>query len=320
MVLILSSLDDQSTNDVIDWLRYYECDYLRISDRDQISYQGVALNNNSLDVLFNINETSYKLSEFTSFWYRRSHYKLFIDTITEQNELDQQINAHLTKETNEIHRFVKSYIATRSINKYADIFSNKLEVLWKASQLGLRIPSSIITTKKSEIIDFSKQHNEIITKNFSPGIFIYHEDSVFSSFTKIVTPEIIGKLPDTFKLSLFQEKIEKLFELRVFFLNNTFYTSAIFSQNDDKTKVDFRDYNFEKPNRTPPYQLEPAYEEKLRTLMHKLGLNSGSIDLLVTANKEYIFLEVNPIGQFQQVSAPCNYQLEREVARTLIQQ
>ena len=319
MVLILSSLDDQSTNDVIDWLRYYECDYLRISDRDQISYQGVVLNNNSFDVLFNINETSYKLSDFTSFWYRRSHYKLLVDTITEQSELDQQINAHLTKETNEIHRFVKSYIATRSINKYADIYSNKLEVLWKASQLNLRIPSSIITTKKSELIAFSQQHQEVITKNFSPGIFIYQEDSVFSSFTKIVTNDIIQNLPENFKLSLFQEKIEKLFELRVFFLNDTFYASAIFSQNDDKTKVDFRDYNFEKPNRTPPYQLEPEYEEKLRRLMKELNLNSGSIDLLVTPNKEYIFLEVNPIGQFQQVSAPCNYQLEREVARTLIQ-
>jgi hypothetical protein len=31
MILIISSEEDQSTNDVIDWLRRYNCKYLRLS-------------------------------------------------------------------------------------------------------------------------------------------------------------------------------------------------------------------------------------------------------------------------------------------------
>ncbi|MPT35513.1 MAG: hypothetical protein E2604_10600 [Flavobacterium sp.] len=56
---------------------------------------------------------------------------------------------------------------------------------------------------------------------------------------------------------------------------------------------------------------------KLKKLMKVLKLNSGSIDMLVSSNNEYVFLEVNPIGQFGQVSKPCNYYLEKQIAKEL---
>ena len=117
---------------------------------------------------------------------------------------------------------------------------------------------------------------------------------------------------------MFQRMIEKEFELRIFFLNNTFYASAIFSQIDNQTKTDFRNYNDCKPNRTPPYKLPVKIQNKLSILMSKLTLNSGSIDLIVTPLGKYVFLEVNPIGQFAQVSIPCNYYLEKIMAFELI--
>ena len=50
-----------------------------------------------------------------------------------------------------------------------------------------------------------------------------------------------------------QEYIEKQFEIRVFFFNEMLFSMAIFSQNDMKTKVDFRNYNSERPNRCIPF-------------------------------------------------------------------
>lgn len=52
--------------------------------------------------------------------------------------------------------------------------------------------------------------------------------------------------------------------------------------------------------------------------MEVIDLNSGSIDMLVSKKNEYIFLEVNPIGQFAQVSYPCNYYIQKEIASELI--
>jgi glutathione synthase/RimK-type ligase-like ATP-grasp enzyme len=52
--------------------------------------------------------------------------------------------------------------------------------------------------------------------------------------------------------------------------------------------------------------------------MKTIGMKSGSIDLIVDENNDYIFLEVNPIGQFAQVSIPCNYYIEEYIANYLI--
>ena len=51
--------------------------------------------------------------------------------------------------------------------------------------------------------------------------------------------------------------------------------------------------------------------------MRKLKLDSGSIDIIVTNKGEYVFLEVNPVGHFTQVSSPCNYYLEKEIAEII---
>ena len=111
--------------------------------------------------------------------------------------------------------------------------------------------------------------------------------------------------------------MEKAFELRIFYLRGKFYSTAIFSQNDEQTKVDFRNYNDDKPNRVIPFNIPKKLKIKLNKLMRKLKLDSGSIDIIVTNKGEYVFLEVNPVGQFTQVSSPCNYYLEKEIAEII---
>jgi D-alanine-D-alanine ligase-like ATP-grasp enzyme len=89
---------------------------------------------------------------------------------------------------------------------------------------------------------------------------------------------------------------------------------AIFSQNDEQTKIDFRKYNHLKPNRNVPFMLPPEIEKKLIQLSKKIGVNCGSIDMIVTSNNDFVFLEINPIGQFGMVSTPCNYVLNEKIA------
>lgn len=40
--------------------------------------------------------------------------------------------------------------------------------------------------------------------------------------------------------------------------------------------------------------------------------------MIVTPDDEYVFLEVNPVGQYDYVGKRCNYQLDKEIALTLI--
>jgi D-alanine-D-alanine ligase-like ATP-grasp enzyme len=92
---------------------------------------------------------------------------------------------------------------------------------------------------------------------------------------------------------------------------------AIFSQQNEQTSIDFRKYSTERPNRCVPHQLPKEIEHKISTFMKAVRLNTGSIDMVVTPTLEYVFLEVNPIGQYGMTSFPCNYNLDFKIAEFL---
>lgn len=320
MILIISSKDDYSTIDVIDWLRRYNVPFERISSEDSVRFLNLTISDQIHDAQVLINHRLYSLSDFTSVWYRRSWLAFekteFISELDEQ--FNNQVNDQLKSEFFYLNDFFDKFFLKKMLNRRADVTLNKLTVLKYAVQFGLKIPETHIISSKDKLNELITKKKNLITKNFSPGIFVGFNQHFLNSYTLELTNEMIHELPDYFHPILFQERIEKLYEIRSFYLNGSFYSSAILSQNDKKTMVDFRNYNHEKPNRTPPYNLPVQVTNKLNNLMKKLELQSGSIDLLVTLDGDFIFLEVNPIGQFSQVSRPCNYHLESKIADSLI--
>jgi glutathione synthase/RimK-type ligase-like ATP-grasp enzyme len=66
-------------------------------------------------------------------------------------------------------------------------------------------------------------------------------------------------------------------------------------------------------NRIIPIQLNSDVNEKILKMMAELNLKSSSIDFIITKDDELVFLELNPVGQFGDISFYCNYNLEKEV-------
>jgi ATP-GRASP peptide maturase of grasp-with-spasm system len=315
MILVISSVDDKSTVQVLDWIRYFKVEFLRISAFDEIIVNEI----NPLkgeDFQFTIQSKKYCLKDFTSVWYRRSSFKIFSPYYTGVSdfEMSKSINIQLRHESIILSELINRELQKKSLNSEFNNSLNKLEVISLCERYGIKTPETIITSKKENLVNFKNRYTTIITKNFTPGVFVKTESVSMYSTTMLVTDEMIDGLAENFYPMLFQELIEKSFEIRSFYLNGKFYSSAIFSQNDEKTKLDFRNYNFEKPNRTPPFKIPDEIENKLINLMNAINLNSGSIDLIVTPEGNFIFLEVNPIGQFYQVSHPCNYNIEKQIA------
>ncbi len=226
--------------------------------------------------------------------------------------------SHQRAEFNECLGYFYAQLAHKHwLTQYKDRSMSKSSVLDLAQKVGLSVPAFLITTSKAEVQAFQTLHGRIITKNLSEVQFYTTEDE----FGKLLTIEpVFDTMPDTFFVSLFQQYIEKEFEIRTYYLDRKFYSMAIFSQNNDKTAVDFRNYDSEKPNRSVPYQLPVDIEYKLQQVIDQLGLNNCSIDIIKAASGGYCFLEINPVGQFGMTSGPCNYYLERAVAQYLIKQ
>lgn len=176
-----------------------------------------------------------------------------------------------------------------------------------AQKYGLTIPKFIITNNLDNL-----DSENYISKPLSEATHFLTKNFVYTMYTKK-----IRSIKEKFLPSLFQENIQKKYEIRSFFIENTFFSMAIFSQNDKQTQVDFRKYNFNKPNRNIPYKLPTEIEDKLKKLMNELQLKTGSIDIIKGNDGEYYFLEVNPVGQFGMTSKPCNYNIEKVISNIL---
>lgn len=190
----------------------------------------------------------------------------------------------------------------------------KIDILRIASNSGLKIPPSIISSNIKEINNFISENRTVICKPLGETWNFKDEEEIFVIYTEVINKPL--GLDLKIAPSLFQKNIKKKFEIRVFYLDGEAYSMAIFSSNNYKTKDDYRKYDFSKPNRFIPFQLPEKTKLCIQSLMYEIGLSTGSIDLIKSSeDDELYFLEINPVGQFNMVSVPCRYFLEEKIAK-----
>jgi ATP-GRASP peptide maturase of grasp-with-spasm system len=318
-VAIFSQEFDPSTDEVIDWLIHYEKDFIRINEFsvNQFPEIDICLDNKKQDIKVG----KFCDDEISSVFYRKNGlYKIpdiefgFSKTVTYtkgflKNELDLFYEA-----------IAENLSGAKTLGaKFSKMDCDKFGVLASAKTSGLRIPNTIITQRKESLLKFYKENNsKIITKPIFNGASIpLSETETGVMYTSMIDDDTLKKIPDTFFPSLFQEFIEKEYELRIFYLDGKFYASALFME-CTSDNIDYRNKNKNKTVRTVPYLLPKDIEERLHNLMTALDLNTGSIDVLKSKQGEYIFLEVNPVGQYEEISINCNYDLNKKIATWLI--
>ena len=327
MVLIISSDNDITTNEVIDWLLHFNVKFFRINSTTKILVKNITIKSKEIDFELEIflidgSVEIIKYSKITSIWYRRGRLNIWRGTFFDSRinmDKNTTVNNYLLREQFQVEHFINyMFSKKRHLNSIFDEpNTNKLKNLVLATECGLETPNTFITSSKKELFNNKEVIvGKSITKPIKFGN-IEIENGAIGAGTVIfdLKQEFVA---DIFFPSLFQEKIEKKWEIRTFYFNRKTYSIAIFSQNNEKTATDFRNYDTEKPNRITPFLLPIEIEEKLILFMEKVGLNCGSIDFIYTTENQFLFLEVNPVGQFNQVSLPANYYLEKKIAKFLI--
>jgi glutathione synthase/RimK-type ligase-like ATP-grasp enzyme len=310
---------DRSTDDILFWLNYYN-----IFEKKEI----VIFNDdnllNEIDIRFDSESINYKINDKSfnnndSFWYRRGQFKFF-DTKTNNKFINDSIN----NINNSLLNFLNDEVSLNQTNKNSENYIEKLKVLKICAEYKIKYPKTIITNKLDSVISFFKEHKvkNIITKplqNYNISTTLNDVNFGIDNIVNVYSIEEIMSFDSNmeFYFSIFQEYIDKKYEIRSFFLNGKFKSMAIFSQENEKTKFDYRNYDYVKPNRCVPFKLPNSIENKLVKLMKNLKMKSGSFDLICTNKNEFVFLEVNPIGQFQWLSKNCNFYIEKDIANNL---
>ena len=327
MVFLQSKNSEISTNSVIEWLLAFNTPFIRSNGENPVHIHSFSIcPATGIRIVLKVNDRLVDLHDITAYWHRRSQL-----SFSYEKDLLEQLSEGLPLKyaRGMYHNFLSQYrslenyinhkftTVPRHIGNSNNSVVNKLLSLDHAISCGILVPDTCITGNKKELLDFRKNKGNIITKAILDSVFLWDDNENIVHYTELMDDEKIAMLPETFALSLFQQCSTKQCEIRSFFLRGKFYSMAIFSQSDKQTTVDFRKYNDGKPNRNIPFSLPTDLEARLSQLMNILKLDTGSIDLILTKNGEYIFLEVNPVGQFAMVSHPCNYYIEKEIAAYL---
>lgn len=300
MIKIISQETDKSTDNIIKWLIFYNQEFRRYNVED-------------------FTEFSFQLGDDVSdfnFLHRRARLITFFNTGS------RSLDNYIREETNMIIKAWEKIIKSDNKASYIGEFNeeeqhNKLLDLHIANSIGLLIPKTLVTNSKKELKSFADKY-PVITKAIKTPVSINDEDfSVQDKGTVFVKREDIEDSDDYFSLSIFQEYIQKDYEIRAFVYENTIFPMAIFSQNDTQTQTDYRNYNTKKPNRCVPFKFPKDIEKKIFKFFKIKKINTGSLDLIKN-NDNFYFLENNPQGQYEWLSENCNYYIDKFIAKKLM--
>lgn len=300
MILIISKNNETTTTEVLKWLLSMNKKFIRI---DEDEFFEIKMVDNNL--LLQSERNRFFLNDITSVWYRRGGIKF-----KRYQYESEAINIHMQEAQHWLEEYALHILESkRHINKQTKSHVNKLLVLETAKKVGLDVPEYFLSNN-TDNVDLGKTIVKSITGNVILQNLTKDNDGIM--YTSVVDKKSEGD----FFISFFQEKIEKDFEVRTFYLEGKIWSTAIFSQNNQQTQLDFRKYDIELPNRNVRYLLPKNIEEMVCKLMKELDLNCGSIDFIKSKDKFY-FLEVNVVGQFLSLSDICNYSLDEEIANYL---
>lgn len=185
-----------------------------------------------------------------------------------------------------------------------------------AQELGLRIPRTIVSNDPEAIRRAYRDFGPLIVKPARSGHF-REGGGEFSIYTSQISDEHLELLDDArWSPSIYQELVVKRYDVRVTYVGGYIFAAAIHSQADPSAVVDWR--KTDDPNL--PHSrliLPPKLEDQLLSLMQRLDLQFGCIDLVMTPENEYVFLEVNPNGQWLWLDDQLGFGISDAVAQWL---
>lgn len=304
MILIITHKTDYTVDFVINKLNKQNIPYRRFNCEDILA--------SDLSIHFS-KKIEYSIlgkSHFNSVWFRRTQ-------LPEINGLSGGEKLYVLNEIDSLIKNLLSILDVKWLSKPMHVYNaeNKLLQLKIAQEIGFEIPPTVITTSKEELRKFYKENEENII--IKPIAHTRIDDANNASF--IFTNEVLEshiKNLDQYDLTpcIFQRNIAKQYEVRVTVVGDKVFAAAVNSQNETDTKTDWRKLKL------PFYKIElPGdVKDKCVEIVKLLGLEFGAIDLIKDNNGNYVFLEINPNGQWVWIENDTGLEISNAIIENLL--
>lgn len=284
MILIITHKTDYTADFVVNKLNQRKIAYRRLNCEDLLLSKFSFKFDRDFRYSF-LGEDNYK-----SVWFRRTK-------LPELKDLPREETVYVLGEIEGFFKNLFSILPANWLSSPTAVYEaeNKLFQLKTAQRLGFKIPDTLVTNSKRELKEFYQANSrDIIVKPISQTRVTYNENSAFI-FTNQVSQNLMEQIED-FDLTpcIFQKNIPKDYEIRATVVGERVFAAAVHSQADNETKVDWRRKRLEFVENRLPTKIQNLCIR----LLKELNLGFGAIDLIKTPGGEYVFLEINPNGQW----------------------
>ncbi|MGI0480680.1 MvdC/MvdD family ATP grasp protein [Geminocystis sp. CENA526] len=324
MILIFTEKKDTHVNKVGEYFNKANISWFRINTEDFCDNISLTIEPTKNKSLLKIKDSNlvFPLESIKAVWYRKpapvdvSHFNLDqanLDYI--QGEFNQVIDGiyALLHERLWINNPLTSRLAHR-----------KPLQLKIANELGFITPKTLITNEPEKALEFAESINwDLAIKSLGAICVNSSSDEEnaelnYGLFTRRVNKEELLTLQNNiaYMPTVFQEYIEKDYELRITVVGEQIFACRIESQKESLSSEDMR---FNISNLSHKIcDLPSEINEKLLAYLKTYNLNFGCFDLAVNKNGEYIFFECNPNGQWLWIEKLTDAPISKAVANLLI--
>ncbi|MFF8434196.1 MULTISPECIES: MvdC/MvdD family ATP grasp protein [Streptomyces] len=168
-----------------------------------------------------------------------------------------------------------------------------------ARAAGLSVPHTLVTTEADAVRRFSHMVNgSVVTKALGAPV-VAHAGGYEALYTR--EPDLDALQGVELTAHLFQERIEKDFEVRAVFIGDECFCVRIDAASD-QARMDWRsDYN---SIELTPIETPKEVLQSLRRYAAVMDLAYFAADFIVQPSGRWLFLEANPSGQWAWTNSP----------------
>ncbi|MFE4115799.1 MULTISPECIES: hypothetical protein [Priestia] len=287
-VLVISDKYDFTTDFVCIELEKRKVKYLRLN-RDEFYKYKIQVDTNSFDINVIVKNNQYIVSDekLKAIYYRAPVF-LRETNQTEQRTIEKQLYDE------QWMSFVRNLLIFENavwVNNPEKTYKaeNKILQLKYAKELGFNIPYTLVTNTNVKLED-----ERYVIKSLDTAFFYMGEKEGFV-YSNILKKDEIENANINLAPITIQELINPKTDIRVTVVGTEVFATAITSKGKG-VDIDWRIVKDDVEFTTISLPLD--IETKCIQLVESLGLKFGAMDLLKTENGEYIFLEINPTGEW----------------------
>jgi MvdC family ATP-grasp ribosomal peptide maturase len=195
---------------------------------------------------------------------------------------------------------------------------NKQRQLRLAQRAGLRVPRTLVTNDPAAARQFfAETEGETVAKLLRPLAVSMDAATPFVYTNRVREEDLAGAEELRHSPMVFQELIPKACELRVAWVAGKAFAGALDASGTSHGHTDWRRAAPDEC-RWQQAELPTEVASGLQTLMSELGLVFGAVDLICTPAGEYVFLEVNPGGEWGMLERDLGLPISEAIAAALL--